>query len=167
MRRASGREQELESEIVRLRNAMTKLEKPGVSRSDIESLLRSSADYKTLEGKYASLKERLGGFSSIMKTHIDKLKGSGIKFEFESEINTLIRSEGVGSSVVNGVVNIIDYQDRVVEVPVSDSRTKHLIHMMAVQMKKFFSKYPKLYSECDSRLTEFFQQELIDIIEVD
>jgi hypothetical protein len=34
-------------------------------------------------------------------------------------------------------------------------------------MKKFTSKYPKLQEEMDVRLTEFFQQELIDIIEVD
>ena len=39
--------------------------------------------------------------------------------------------------------------------------------MLAVQMKKFTSKYPKLMDEMDVRLTEFFQQELIDIIEVD
>lgn len=46
--------------------------------------------------------------------------------------------------MVNGLVNLVDYKDRVVEVPVSDARTKHLIHMLAVQMKKFFEKYPKL-----------------------
>lgn len=39
--------------------------------------------------------------------------------------------------------------------------------MLAVQMKKFFEKYPKLRDECDVRLAEFFQQQLIDIIEVD
>ena len=79
-----------------------------------------------------------------MKTHIDKLRGSGIKFDYENEFNTLIRGEGVSASIVNGVVNVIDYRDRVVEVPVSDARTKHLIHMLAVQMKKMFEKYPKL-----------------------
>lgn len=69
--------------------------------------------------------------------------------------------------MVNGVVTIGDFRDRVVEVPVSDARTKHLIHMLAVQMKKFVDKYPKLLVECDARLVEFFQQELIDVIEVD
>ena len=78
-----------------------------------------------------------------------------------------MRGEGVNASIVNGVVNVIDYRDRVVEVPVSDARTKHLIHMLAVQMKKMFEKYPKLREECDARLVEFFQQELIDVIEVD
>lgn len=39
--------------------------------------------------------------------------------------------------------------------------------MLAVQMKKNFDKYPKLREECDARLVEFFQQELIDVIEAD
>lgn len=34
-------------------------------------------------------------------------------------------------------------------------------------MKKFFEKYPKLREECDARLFEFFQQEIIDVMEVD
>lgn len=34
-------------------------------------------------------------------------------------------------------------------------------------MKKNFDKYPKLKEECDIRLYEFFQQQLIDVIESD
>ena len=51
-----------------------------------------------------------------------------------------------------------NYREKVVEVPIQDARTKHLIHMLAVQMKKYFEKYPKLKGECDNRLFEFFQQ---------
>lgn len=72
------------------------------------------------------------------------MRGSGVTFDFEADLNSLIRSEGINVSLVNGLVNVIDYKDRVVEVPVSDARTKHLIHMLAVQMKKYFEKYPKL-----------------------
>ncbi len=43
--------------------------------------------------------------------------------------------------------------EKIVEVPIQDSRTKHLIHLLAVQMKKFCSKYPKLLDEMDVRLT--------------
>lgn len=78
-----------------------------------------------------------------------------------------MRSEGLQTSVANGVVTIVETRDKVIEVPIQDSRTKHLIHMLAVQMKKNFDKYPKLREECDARLYEFFQQELIDVIEAD
>lgn len=48
-----------------------------------------------------------------------------------------------------------------------DSRTKYLIHLFASQLKKYVDKYPKLREECDVRLTEFFQQEIIDLLEAD
>lgn len=34
-------------------------------------------------------------------------------------------------------------------------------------MKKYVDKYPKLREECDIRLAEFFQQEIIDLLEAD
>lgn len=34
-------------------------------------------------------------------------------------------------------------------------------------MKKIYTKYPKLYGEIDPRLSEFFSQEIIDLIQVD
>lgn len=70
----------------------------------------------------------------------------------------MLREEGLEVAVVNSVLNFTDYREKVVEVPIQDSRTKHLIHMLAVQMKKYFEKYPKLREECDTRLFEFFQQ---------
>lgn len=66
------------------------------------------------------------------------------------------------------MANITAYNDRVVEVPTQDARTKHLIHMLARQLKVIVDKYPKLKGEFqDSRLIEFFQQEIIDYFEAD
>lgn len=39
--------------------------------------------------------------------------------------------------------------------------------MFAVQVKNILAKYPKLKEQFDIRLIEFFQQEVIDCIEVD
>lgn len=90
------------------------MEKPGVTRTDIEGILRVSSDYKKIDEQYRNLKERFLGFSSILKGHVDKLRGSGISFDYENELNSLIRGEGVSVSIINGVVNVIDYRDRVV-----------------------------------------------------
>ena len=97
----------------------------------------------------------------------NRLRSSGVKFEFENNLNQLVTSEGLDISVVNGIANVIDYKEKIVEVPVQDARTKHLIHLLAKQMKKNFDKYPKLREECDERLSEFFSQEIIDLIEAD
>ena len=48
-----------------------------------------------------------------------------------------------------------------------DGHTKFLIHLFATQMKKQFEKYPKLRGEIDPRISEFFSQEVIDLIEAD
>ena len=65
------------------------------------------------------------------------------------------------------MVNLERFSEKVIEVPVQDTRTKQLIHLLSVQMKKFTGKYPKLQEEMDQRLTEYFQEELIDVMEVD
>lgn len=79
-----------------------------------------------------------------MKSHTDQLRGKGIVFEYENELNNLIRTENLTAMTVGGILQLGEQKERVVEVPVSDARTKHLIHMLAVQMKKFVEKYPKL-----------------------
>lgn len=48
-----------------------------------------------------------------------------------------------------------------------DIRTKGLIHLFATSLKTLSGKYPKLLTELDARVVEFFSQELIDVIEVD
>lgn len=90
------------------------MEKPGVSRSDIENILRASSEYRVIEEKYNNLRDRFAGFSGILKTHIDKLRGSGVRFEYENELDALLRGEGMSASVVNGVVNLVNFKDRVV-----------------------------------------------------
>jgi hypothetical protein len=67
-----------------------------------------------------------------------------------------------------GAINIdMGAISKVVEVPVQDARTKHLIHLLATELKRLFLRFPKLQSEIDPKLAEFVQQEVIDIIEVD
>ena len=56
---------------------------------------------------------------------------------------------------------------RTVEVPVQDARTKALIHKLAKELNRLTIKYPALNKEISSELSEFFSQEIIDLIEVD
>ena len=85
----------------------------------------------------------------MLRSQSDKLRSSGVNLGFESNLNQLLTSEGLDISVVNGIANVIDYKEKIVEVPVQDARTKHLIHLLSSQMKKYVDKYPKLREECD------------------
>lgn len=147
--------------------AFRKVQNPNVSRADIESLLVGTLQFRSVEDKYNKLKSQLSAFSGLVTSQFDKLRAQGIRFEYESNLTALLRDESLEVAVVDGVLNFTDFREKVVEVPIQDARTKHLIHMLAIQMKKYFEKYPKLREECDSRLYEFFQQEIIDIMEVD
>lgn len=52
-------------------------------------------------------------------------------------------------------------------MPVQDARTKHLLHLLAHELKGLFLRFPKLQDEIDPRLAEFLKQEIIDVMEAD
>lgn len=140
---------------------------PNISKAELERLSIGAFNYEKISEKYDNLRGQLQSFGSLFKTQIEKLRSQGVKFENEATLDSLLRGENIQTSVANGVVSVVETRDKVIEVPIQDARTKHLIHMLAVQMKKNFDKYPKLRDECDARLYEFFQQELIDVMESD
>lgn len=91
-----------------------------------------------------------------------------MRIDVDRGLFDLLQSENVNvERVEGGLVQVERFTEKTVEVPVQDARTKHLMHLLASQMRKLSLKYPKILAEMDVRLTEFFQQELIDIIEVD
>lgn len=103
-----------------------------------------TAQIKAVEEKYNRLRSQLTAFSGLVNSQFEKLRSQGIRFEYESNLSSLLKEENLDVSVVNGVLNLTEFREKVVEVPIQDARTKHLIHMLAIQMKKYFEKYPKL-----------------------
>jgi len=167
LRRSAKRENELEDEIVRLSNASKLTQNPNISKLDLEKLTIGAVQYGQIEAKYAQLRNQMQSFAGLFRGHLEKLRSTGVKFEHEGVLNQLISGENIQASICNGVVNIVETRDKVIEVPTQDARTKHLVHLLATQMKRNFDKYPKLRDECDARLYELFQQELIDVMEAD
>lgn len=77
-------------------------------------------------------------FGSLYRTQVDRLKTQGARFENEGTLESLLRGENIQTTIASGVVTVVEYKEKVVEVPIQDARTKHLIHLLAVQMKKNF-----------------------------
>lgn len=130
-------------------------------------MLLGAKEYHALEEKYGALRTQIATFGGLMRSQFDKLRSSNVRLDYESELTRLLNSEGLEIREWKGIAEVVDWHEKVVEVPVQDVRTKHLIHLFATQMKKYVDKYPKLREECDIRLTEFFQQEVIDLLEAD
>lgn len=123
-----------------------------------------------IEEDYKRLKENFAAAAGVYQNCITDLKRNHpeIRINLESQLFEILQREKVQAYQVQGGAIFIDnFCQRTVEVPVQDARTKQLLHMLAVQFKKVVEKYPKLQGEVDERLLQYFQQELIDIIEVD
>jgi len=123
-----------------------------------------------MQDDYDRLREQFQAAISIYQNQIEKIKkdNPGIRIDVDTRLFEMLREQRLSVFKLAGdIVHLERFSERTVEVPVQDARTKHLMHLLAVQMKKFTAKYPKLNQEMDGRLTEFFQQELIDVMEVD
>ncbi len=125
---------------------------------------------RKMEDDHTRLREQFQAAISIYQNQIEKIRkdNPGIKIDVDTRLFEMLREQRLSVFKLAGdIVHLERFSERTVEVPVQDARTKHLMHLLAVQMKKFTSMYPKLNAEMDGRLTEFFQQELIDVMEVD
>ncbi len=125
---------------------------------------------RNLEEDYNRLKEQFAAAVSIFRNEAERVQkeAPSVRLSADPRIYEQLKEHKI--NVYQSVGNVLElerYSEKVVEVPVQDARTKHLIHLLATQMKSLTTKYPKLLGEIDEKLVEFFQQEIIDLIEVD
>lgn len=115
------------------------------------------------------MRSNFASAASIWKNQLSRFvaKYPTERSELDYEITNILQRAGVSAYTVNGAEIVEVHSSKTVEVPVQDSRTKHLIHLLATNLKNLSAKYPKLLTEIDSKLVEFFQQEIIDVMEVD
>jgi len=106
------------------------------------------------------LKANFASAASIWKTQLSKFvsKYPSERAELDYEITNLLQRASVTAYSINGIETIEIHSEKTVEVPVQDSRTKHLIHLLATNLRNLSNKYPKLLTEIDTKLVEFFQQ---------
>ena len=125
-------------------------------------MAKSLKDLETLRSNFASA-------ASVWKNQLTRLtsKYPTERAELDFEITNILQRTNVVAYNVKGLETVEVFSEKTVQVPVQDSRTKHLIHLLSNTLKTLSAKYPKLLSEIDIKLVEFFQQELIDVIEVD
>ena len=133
----------------------------GLQGTRLRDLTSQVIERKKLSDDYDRLKAQFGVAAGMYKVAIDKLKqqNPSLRIEVDRELFDLMQNERINvERVEGGVVRLERFTERTVEVPVQDARTKHLLHLLASQLKKLSLKYPKILLEMDARLTEFFQQ---------
>jgi hypothetical protein len=113
------------------------------------------------EENYLRLKEQFGAAISIIDSLLKRIKTEVPSFNLtlDSRIFEMLKENKINVYKVAGdVLNLETVSERTIEVPVQDARTKHLLHLLATNLKKLTLKYPKLQAEMDGKLMEFFQQ---------
>ena len=126
-------------------------------RESVETRIRR----RQAEESYTRLKEQFGASISIIDSLLKKIKTEVPSFNLtlDSRVFEMLREHKINVYKVAGdILNIETISERTIEVPVQDARTKHLLHLLATNLKRITLKYPKLQAEMDGKLMEFFQQ---------
>jgi hypothetical protein len=108
--------------------------------------MRRETQYEQTLKDIESLRGNFATAASVWKNQLSKInsKYPNERFELDYEITQVLQRANVQSYASNGFSTIEVRSERTVEVPVQDSRTKHLIHMLATNLKNLSAKYPKL-----------------------
>ena len=169
LRRASAREIELENRISQLNAENLSLRDKNLTGDKLNLAVQLQADNERLTKDIETLRANFASAASIWKNQVSQIKSKypGDRFDIDTEITSLLQRVNVRTYNVSGIETVEVKSERTVEVPVMDVRTKGLIHIFAKSLKTLSSRYPRLLTELDARVVEFFQQELIDVIEVD
>jgi hypothetical protein len=122
--------------------------------------------------EFRRLQENFTIAAGIFAEFVAQLQRDNANYQLPAGVENifaLLQQEKVMAiQVQTGAIFVnLDSGSKVVEVPVQDARTKHLLHLLAHELKNIFLKYPKLQGEIDVRLAEFLKQEVIDVMEAD
>lgn len=169
LRRATAREVELENRISQLNAENLSLRDRNLTGDKLNIAVQLQTDNERLTKEIETLRANFASAASIWKNQVSQVRAKypGDRFDLDNEITALLQKVNVRTYNVNGVETVEVRSERTVEVPVVDVRTKGLIHIFAKSLKTLSGRYPRLLTELDARVVEFFQQELIDVIEVD
>lgn len=93
------------------------------------------------------MKEQFGVAVGIFQSQVQSLKETnpGINLSMDPKVLQFLHENKINVYKTSGdIVHLERFSEKTVEVPVQDSRTKHLIHLFATEMKRLTGKYPKL-----------------------
>ncbi len=115
------------------------------------------------------MESKFAAAASLWQTQLNSLirKYPSERFELDNGITSILLGRNIRTTVINNVLQVEKNVDKIVEVPVQDTKTKNLIRKLATEMKRITTKYPQLIGDIDKRLLEYVSDELIEQIEVD
>lgn len=169
LRRSTAREIEFENKVAQLNAQLFSNKDRSLTGEKLDLALQLQTENDRLRADVQTLQANFASAASIWKSKVSTInsKYPQERFTMDREIDEILQRTSVRTYNISGFETIEVRSERTVEVPVMETRTKSLLHLFSVQLKKLSAKYPKLLAEFDTRITEYFSQELIDVLEVD
>ena len=63
-----------------------------------------------------------------------------------------------------GVAKVIDREEKVIEVPTEDPKTREMIRYMGSELQRVYSKYPKVRNEANPDFVELINSKLLTVL---
>lgn len=166
LRRSTARELELENKITQLNAQLLSAKDRSLTGERLDAAIELQRENERLRGEIETLRANFASAASIWKNQVSTIRNKypQDRFDFDRDLEGLLQKTNVRTYNVNGVETIEVRSERTVEVPVMETRTKGLLHLFVTQLRDLSAKYPKLLTEFDSRISEYFSQELIDVL---
>jgi len=160
LRRASAREVELENRISQLNAENLSLRDRSLTGEKLNLAVQLQSENERLTKDIETLRANFASAGSIWKNQVTQIRSKypNERFDIDTEITALLQRTNVKTYNVSGIETVEVRSERTVEVPVMDVRTKGLIHIFAKSLKTLSARYPRILTELDSRVVEFFQQ---------
>lgn len=136
----------MEGKITTLKAENFTLRDKSYTGEKLEDAMRREAQYEQAQKDLNTLQANFATAAGLWNEQLGRIarKYPNDRFDLDGQITSLLQRSNVKSSTVNGISTVEVFSERTVEVPVQDSRTKHLIHLLATNMKRLAGKYPKL-----------------------
>lgn len=152
LRRSSAREIELENKIVAFKAEY--LTQKGLSGSRLQQAIRKESDYEKAQQDLKTLRETFETTCGIWLKQLNnyRLKYPSENWELDSSITERLQKFNIKPITVNDYAFLEVHSDKTVEVPVQDTRTKRLVHLLTTNLKKMSEKYPKLKEELNAEI---------------
>lgn len=114
----------------------------------VDSVNLTLESKKSLEN-YNNIKLKLNTAMGLYRAQIERLRreNPGLRIELDNNFLDLLGNDKVTVERIDGGTVFMErYVEKTVEVPVQDSRSKYLLHLLAVELKKLSTRYPKILS---------------------
>ena len=97
---------------------------------------------------------------------MSQLKSKGVHIENERELHRIVEGDPSLDIILSeGLVQIVENQERIIEVTVHDAKNQELIRHMSNEIYRIYEKYPKIKKEANPKFADLLSRDVISSVD--